>query len=249
MVATYSAVMVPRPQVLPVAAALLAVAALTAACTGSSSSVSSSDAGSASATTSPTDAATGSAPSSAPATSAAATTSSAAATSVAPPSPTPRATATTAVHPVMVLEPDGIGFLVGDASIRHLRFGEADATAVSSALTASLAGPLTVNNLPECGQGPRKSLQRAGFSALLDGTKFVGWTDQGAPGRHLTTANGIGIGSTLGAVKAAMTGVTTANDTLGPEFFSTSSFGGMLTGLTSSSTVKLTYAGETCFFR
>jgi hypothetical protein len=144
----------------------------------------------------------------------------------------------------MILEPDGLGFLVGDASIRHLRFGEANATAVSSALTAALGGALTVNALPECGQGPRKSLQRAGFSALLDGTKFVGWTDQGAAGRRLT-----GIGSTLGSVKASMTGVTTANDTLGPEFFSTSGFGGMLTGLTSSSTVKLTYAGETCFFR
>jgi hypothetical protein len=149
----------------------------------------------------------------------------------------------------MILEPDGLGFLVGDASIRHLRFGEADATAVSSALTAALRGPMTVDDLPECGQGPRKGLRREGFSALLDGTKFVGWTDQGATGRHLTTANGVGIGSTLGQVEVAMTGVTTSNDSLGPQFISTSSFGGMLTGLTSGSKVTLTYAGETCFFR
>jgi len=173
-----------------------------------------------------------------------------AASAAAPSSPAAAApTSTSAVHPVMVLEPDGLGFLVGDASIRHLRFGEADATAVTSALTAALGGPLTVDNLPECGQGPRKGLRRAGFSALLDGTKFVGWTDQGAAGRHLTTVNGIGIGSTLGQVTAAMTGVTTSNDSLRPEFISAGGFGGTLTGLATGSTVKLTYAGETCFFR
>jgi hypothetical protein len=250
VVPPYSAVMASRPHMRPWATiTLAAVVTLVGGCTGSSSSSSSTDSGPVTAVAAPSESASAGLPSpSDPATSVAVATSSTP-TSSAMSSPASSAHASAVVAPTMILEPDGLGFLVSDASIRHLRFGEADATAVSSALTAALGGALTVNDLPECGQGPRKSLQRAGFSALLDGTTFVGWTDQGAAGRRLTTANGIGIGSTLGSVKASMTGVTTANDTLGPEFISTSSFGGMLTGLTSSSTVKLTYAGETCFFR
>ncbi|WP_088284227.1 hypothetical protein [Kineosporia sp. A_224] len=192
----------------------------------------------------------------APTSSASAVTSSAApSTPVSPPSPsrtaspskTP-ATAEPVARPVLVLESDGLGYVVGDAAIRHLPFGS-DGTAVVTAVGTALGGSLTRNDLPECGQGPRTGAGRAGFSVLLDGTKFVGWTDQGAKGRHLTTADGLGIGSTLRDIKAGRPGTTTSEGSVGTEFIDGDGFGGILGGASLTSRATLVYAGETCFFR
>ena len=104
-------------------------------------------------------------------------------------------------------------------------------------------------NLPECGQGPRVAAVKSGFGVLYEGTKFVGWSDQGAKGRRLTTASGLGIGSTLAQVRAAEPDISATSDSLGPEFFSETGVSGILDGTKTSSKVTLLYAGETCFFR
>ncbi len=192
----------------------------------------------------------------APSSSAPAVTSSAApSTPVRPSSPsktarpsTTRTTTKPVARPVLVLESDGLGYVVGDAAIRHLPFGS-DATAVVTAVGTALGGSLTRNDLPECGQGPRSSAGRAGFSVLLDGTKFVGWTDQGAKGRRLTTADGLGVGSTLRDITAGRPGTTTSEGSVGTEFVDADGFGGILAGASPTSRATLVYAGETCFFR
>lgn len=226
---------------LALAVPALAGALLLAACGGSASTG-----------TSTTTAAGGAATSSASAAGASASTS--AATSPATSAATSPATSpaasptTTAAKGVLVLEPDGLGVASESGSIRHLPFGGTDAAALKGALTVTLGTP-QAGDLPECGQGPRTYLQVNGFQVLLDGTTFVGWTDQGAAGRTLTTAAGLGVGSTLGDVKAALD-VTVQTDSLGPEFFtSDGSFGGILDGTKDSSKVTVLYAGETCFFR
>ncbi|MBI4943981.1 MAG: hypothetical protein HY830_24845 [Actinobacteria bacterium] len=191
----------------------------------------------------------------APSSSAPVVTSSAAASAPASPpsasrtaSPSTTRTAAPAARPVLVLESDGLGYVVGGAAIRHLPFGS-DGTAVVRAVGTALGGSLTRNDLPECGQGPRTAAGRAGFSVLLDGTTFVGWTDQGAKGRHLTTADGLGIGSTLRDIKAGRPGTTTSEGSVGTEFVDGDGFGGILGGASLTSRATLVYAGETCFFR
>ena len=149
-----------------------------------------------------------------------------------------------------VIRPGGavgrLGVAVG-ASIRHLPFGTPRA-AMSAALTATL-GELRVSRLTECGQGARTQLDRQGFSVLLQGTRFVGWTDAGSAGRHLTTADGVGVGSTLGQVRAQYPGVSVTTGTLGPEFSSPRGLSGLTTTASSAGKVTTIYAGESCFFR
>jgi len=157
----------------------------------------------------------------------------------------------TASTPILVLRPDGLDLVSpGGARPTRLDFGTAKAAQVDTAIARVLGGGTPKHDsLPECGQGPRVGAGRNGFSVLYHGTTFVGWADQGAKGRHLTTPAGLGVGSTLAQVRAVQADVTTMNDSLGPEFFSESGISGLLDGLKASSRVTLVYAGETCFFR
>jgi hypothetical protein len=165
------------------------------------------------------------------------------------PTPTPAGTPSPTTRPALVLEPDGLGVLVGEGSIRHFPFETTTADEITAVLRTVL-GPGKSESLPECGQGPRSSYVVKGFSVLLNGTKFVGWTDQGAPGRRLTAADGTGIGMSLRELRALRPGVTITNDTLGPEFSQEGpAINGFLNGSAPTSTVTSVYAGETCFFR
>jgi len=178
---------------------------------------------------------------------AASTTSAATSVTSAAPSVSGAAASTPAAgRPQLILQVDGLGVATG-GSIRQLPFGTAAAT-VSTALTTTLGSPRTTRQ-PECGQGARTQLDRQGFSVLIDGTRFVGWTDDGAGGRHLTTADGLGVGSTLAQVRGRLAGVQVVTDTLGPEFSSDGGLSGLLSGTSASAKVTTLYAGETCFFR
>ena len=227
-----------------VGAVLLAACAALAACTSSSSTAAGTTSQPAAVTSSSSPAtSTQPAPTSTPAASPSTSSAPAATTK---PAPTTKPVAAPA--PVLVLEPDGLGYVVGESSVRHLKFGT-DAATVRTVVAKALGGKLTVNDLPECGQGPRTSAGRAGFTVLVDGTSFVGWTDQGAKGRRLTTLDGLGIGSTWKAVQESLPGATVADGSLGAEFTDDGGFGGILAGMSPSSKVTLLYAGETCFFR
>jgi hypothetical protein len=149
--------------------------------------------------------------------------------------------------PAIVLQSDGLGVLTRGAAMRQIPFAASQATAVKTAVATAL-GPVTVAQLPECGQGRRSAVTRAGFSALLDGTRFVGWSDQGAPGRRLSTAMGVGVGTTLASLRTSLGTVRVTTGSLGAEW-SAAGYTGTLDGTQPSSKVTLIAAGETCFFR
>lgn len=150
---------------------------------------------------------------------------------------------------MLVLEPDGLGVLVGGSSIRHLPFETTTAAQATTAVEASVGGG-KAQDLPECGQGPRRSYSVKGFDLLLDGTRFVGWSDRGAPGRVLTTGDGIGVGITLARLRQLRPNVQVTEDTVGPEFGAEpTGVSGFLDGTAPASRVTTLYAGETCFFR
>ena len=164
------------------------------------------------------------------------------------PSPSPSPSVPDA-KPVLVLEPDGLGVLVGESSIRHLPFETTTAAQVTTAVETVL-GPGEAQDMPECGQGPRRDYRTQGFDLLFDGTRFVGWLDAGAPGRSLSSADGVGVGITLAKLKQLRPKVQVTEDTLGPEFGEEpTGISGFLSGTTPTSRVTKVYAGETCFFR
>jgi len=217
-------------------------AVLLAAALGACSSSSSSASPSSSATASTDTATAGTDSASASATASASTSASPSATASLSAS-----TTTAATKPVLILEPDGLGVLVGAASIRHVPFGT-DVSTVRTVATGTLGG-LATTKQSECGQGPRTQLAAQGFSMLVDGSKFVGWFDSGQSAPRLTTGTGLGVGSTLAQVKASLAGVRVATDTLGPEWTTESGLNGLLDGTSPTSKVTGIYAGESCFFR
>ena len=171
--------------------------------------------------------------------------SAAAAATSAPAGPTPTGTGTSGAAAI-VLEGDGLGFLTGASSIRHLPFGETDAGTIATAVERSL-GPGVPTPQPDC--GPTVVAVRYGdLTVTLEDGAFAGWSEDGAPG-GLTTADGLGVGSTLADLRASRTDVTVSEDTVGPEFGVADGLSGSLDGTSDASTVTRIAAGFTCIFR
>lgn len=162
---------------------------------------------------------------------------------------TSTATKTGPTRPVLTLEPRGLGVRVGSGRIRHLPFGTSSTQVIAAVKSALGTGKISLD--PECGQGPRSTYQVKGFSLLLNGKKFVGWTDQGTPGRRLAARDGTGVGITLARLRQLHPNkITVMRDSLGPEFLHAGTgIDGLLSGTRRTSRVTTVFAGETCFFR
>jgi len=156
-----------------------------------------------------------------------------------------------ATRRALILRADGLAVRDSSGQLRRLPFGASSAQ-VKVAVKNILGTGKTWKNLenPECA-GPRSTYVVKGFSLLLDGRKFVGWTDLGAPGRRLAAADGTGVGITLARLRALHPKkITVFVDSLGPEFsHAGKGINGLLTGTRPSSRVTAVFAGETCFYR
>lgn len=156
------------------------------------------------------------------------------------PSPTPSDDA-----PVLVLQGDGLGLLGADSTVQPLPFATTGAQAVRQAVEDAL-GPTTATALPDCPQGPRTALVADGFSVLLDGDRFVGWTDAGAADQALSTADGVGIGSRLDDLQSALPDVKVAQGPAGTTWSSPSGLSGLLSGPDPAADVTAISGGQAC---
>lgn len=148
--------------------------------------------------------------------------------------------------PELVLQGDGLGRLSGGADVAALLFGSTSADGVRQAVEAALGTTAQVD-LPTCPQGPRTALQVDGFTVLLNGDSFVGWTDAGAPDRSMTTADGIGTGSRLAELRSAVPDVQVGQDPAGATTFtSADGLSGLLTGPDPTAAIASLSGGETC---
>jgi hypothetical protein len=163
-----------------------------------------------------------------------------------PPEVQPTTAAPVAVAPTLVLQGEGLDVLTGPASLRHLQLAGTDASTITDAVTRAL-GTGRTSALPDCGASVQV-VQWPGFALYLDGTRFVGWSEQ-AGGEHLTTADGIGVGTTLADLRSARTGVQVRTGSLGAEWSLAEGLAGGLSGTQPTSTITRIAVGQTCLAR
>lgn len=149
------------------------------------------------------------------------------------------------VPPVLVLQGDGLGLLAADDSTAPLLFGAAPGGDVLQVVQTALGEVATVPLT--CPQGPRTGLDVDGFRVLLDGDRFVGWTDRGAADRSTTTADGIGVGSRLEDLQSAVPDAQVQQDGAGATTFtSPGGLSGDLAGPDPAAALTSLSGGQTC---
>lgn len=146
--------------------------------------------------------------------------------------------------PVLVLQGGGLGLLASDSSVQILGFGTAAPDVVRQAVEGAV-GPM-ISVARTCAAGPRTALTADGFTVLLDGAHFVGWTELGAADRSLTTADGLAKGSPLQALKSALPDVQVANGPTGTTWTSATGLSGTLSSPDPTATVSAISGGQSC---
>jgi hypothetical protein len=129
-----------------------------------------------------------------------------------------------------------------------LAFGRPQADIVSDVTLFRGAAP-TISENSECGAGPVTFASWGdGLSLLFQQGALVGWSADDETPRGFTTLTGIGVGSTVGQLRAAHPGVELTTDSLGPEF-SADDVHGLASGTGPNATVTHLWAGVSCHFR
>lgn len=157
------------------------------------------------------------------------------------------ATTTTAAseEPVLHVEPDGL--LVGDESLPFGTDGPVVIDAVRDVLGEGEEG-----EQPDCPPGPATFAHfgdpESGLLLTLQDDALVGWSiDEGS---ELTTADGVGIGSTRAEIDAAYGPVEVLTDsTIGIEVFIEGGISALLDADASDGAVTALWAGVNCIFR
>ena len=146
----------------------------------------------------------------------------------------------------LTIDGEGLRRFSSKGAATPIPFGTAQ-DVVLSAVAASLGGNVpAIRTNGECGAGPTQFARfRNGLQLDFQAQRFIGWTlDQ--PG--LTTADGVGVGSTRSTVEDSRTVELMPDSTLGIEF-SSGDLGGFFDGTGADAKVVSLYAGQTCFFR
>lgn len=146
----------------------------------------------------------------------------------------------------LAIEAEGLRLFDDTGAARAIPFGTPQATAIST-VAASVGGAAPeVTTNEECGAGATQFAQFSnGLQLLFQNDQFQGWFVDKA---GLTTADGMGVGSTRASIEDSRSVTVDAESTLGVEFDS-GDVGGFLTDATPQGTVTGLYAGLTCFFR
>jgi hypothetical protein len=154
------------------------------------------------------------------------------------------APAAAAESPRIVLAPDGLSVTGG--APRQLAFGSPRAGALA-AVGAVLGEPAEQGIQEECPAGPLyHALYGAGLQLVFQDSAFVGWAAR--QGSTFRTAAGIGVGSTLGQLKAAHPAATVQETSLGMEFAAGDLYG-IVTDSANAGAVEMMFAGTNCIFR
>ncbi|MCW4460659.1 hypothetical protein OK349_02995 [Sphingomonas sp. BT-65] len=150
--------------------------------------------------------------------------------------------------PLVNLAPGALSFVDPNSGrARELAFGTERAM-VERAVGAALGAPAERGSNGECGEGAMDFARMpGGLLVWFQEGKFVGWFLDQRDGATLTTASGIGIGST----RKALTGAYAAEiseSSLGEEF-TAGELSGLLSGTGAAAKVTAIWSGQVCNFR
>lgn len=151
-------------------------------------------------------------------------------------------------RPLVNLAPGAISLVDPNSGrSRELAFGTGQAM-VQDALERALGKPAERGSNSECGEGAMDFARMpGGLLAWFQEGKFVGWFLDNPDGAKLTTASGIGIGST----RKDLTGAYDAEiseSSLGEEF-TAGALSGLLSDATATAKVTAIWSGQVCNFR
>lgn len=150
-------------------------------------------------------------------------------------------------EPAVNLAPDGLSLVLPTGATRQVTFGM-PRDAATRAIAAALGSPIEEGDDQECGAGALSFASfRGGLGLYFDGGKFVGWDLDGRDGGQLTTAAGIGIGSTRKQLESA-NAIKVEDSTLGVEF-SAGDLSGLLSSRDPDGEITHLWAGTTCIAR
>lgn len=153
--------------------------------------------------------------------------------------------------PALAIEAEGLRlFDRASGSARPIPFGTPRAAALAA--LAFRGDPAGTGTLEECGAGPLDQASWAdGLTLYFQDSKFAGWAlgeeREGADKSAITTASGIGIGSTRAELEAAYK-TDVFDSSLGTEFAAGELFG-ILDGTGRQAKVTNLWAGTSCNMR
>ncbi|MBC7770242.1 MAG: hypothetical protein H7124_15790 [Phycisphaerales bacterium] len=155
-----------------------------------------------------------------------------------------------AVQSDAVLAVDGEGlrlFNPTSGSASPIPFGRPQADVLAP--LERMRGPAGQGVNQDCGAGPVEYASWPdGLSLVFQDGRFAGWGLDGRAAGALTTASGIGPGSTRAALDAVYGDVRVTRTSLGNEF-SAGSFSGVLDGPNATSLITDMWAGTSCVAR
>ena len=129
-----------------------------------------------------------------------------------------------------------------------LAFGRPQADIIADVTRFRGAAP-TISDNSECGAGPMTFADWGdGLQLHFQEGALVGWSAGDATPRGFTTLTGIGVGSTVTALRAAHPGIVLATNSLGPEFEADDVYG-LASGTGPTDRVTHLWAGVSCNFR
>lgn len=135
---------------------------------------------------------------------------------------------------------DAAGLRPADSALR-VDFGRAEDGTVAAVSKLVGARPVETGVNADCGAGPVKAVRWAnGLTLNFRRGTFLGWISQPGRGAAARTASGLGPGTP----EAALSGARIRRTGLGTEFDADG-----VGGLIEAGTVRLTWAGVTCFRR
>lgn len=149
--------------------------------------------------------------------------------------------------PRLAVDSEGLRWFLPNGSARPLAFGMPEAQILAS--LERVRGPAAKGVNEDCGAGPVQYANWPdGLSVVFQNGEFAGWgLDRRASGA-LTTANGVGPGTTRSVLEESFGSVTVRNTSLGTEFAAGDIFG-VLDGAGPEARITDMWAGVSCVAR
>lgn len=151
-------------------------------------------------------------------------------------------------QPTLAVESDGLRwFLPPNGSARPLAFGAPEAEVLAS--LERVRGPAEKGVNQDCGAGPVQYANWPdGLSVVFQDGVFAGWSLDPRASGALSTANGVGPGTTRSALSESFGSVSFQDTSLGTEFSAGDIFG-LLDGTGPEAKVTHMWAGVSCVAR